>query len=360
MCVWGLCFYLINLFYNEIKYFNITTTAQPIMSSISGISNISSISKLNGNSNKPTTLLPISILLNLQKILKKSIFSRKFYQEINDKVLSKSSTVDQNLYFICYFSLLISAILNNKPKILYFLKNQWYKFIQLVKSATGISTTTTATATTTATKEKEENNGGSTSYLEKILNPKPPVYTEGTPSKLAYHLKKINSYLADIRIFNRLTDSIKYMPWIIDEYHAFTNTNSPTSIPKFDRFINLLQSLNCLVLEILENLGWLTDHDWIGTGNNEWWCIETYIWCCRVWGVYLLIEIMEIIRRTPMTKWSNNKQWQINLFKNVIQLPLVLHWSLRDGCLTPFWVGLCGSGASWWNFKDMWLSIDLS
>ena len=59
-----------------------------------------------------------------------------------------------------------------------------------MKSATGISTTTTATATTTATKEKEENNGGSTSYLKKILNPKRPVYTEGTPSKLAYHLKK--------------------------------------------------------------------------------------------------------------------------------------------------------------------------
>ena len=51
-----------------------------------------------------------------------------------------------------------------------------------MKSATGISTT--------ATKEKEENNGGSTSYLKKILNPKRPVYTEGTPSKLAYHLKK--------------------------------------------------------------------------------------------------------------------------------------------------------------------------
>ncbi|CAX42466.1 conserved hypothetical protein [Candida dubliniensis CD36] len=326
------------------------------MSSISGISNISSITKSKAiNNNK--SLLPISILLNVQKILKKSIFSRKFYQEINDKVLSKSSTVDQNLYFICYFTLLISAILNNKPKIIYFLKNQWYKFIQLIKNTTGISSTTTTT-TTTATTEKQETNRIGSSYLDKILNPKPPIYIEGKPSKLAYHLKKINSYLADIRIFNRLTDSIKYMPWIIDEYQSFINING--DIPKFDRFINLLQSLNCLILEILENLGWLTDHDWISTGNNEYWCIETYIWCCRVWGVYLLIEIMEIIRKTPMNKWLNNKQWQINLFKNIIQLPLVLHWSLRNGCLSPFWVGVCGSGASWWNFKDMWMSIDLS
>ncbi|KAL6450298.1 LOW QUALITY PROTEIN: hypothetical protein SBY92_002232 [Candida maltosa Xu316] len=301
--------------------------------SISGISAI-----------KPTSLkrpgsftLPLNILLQLQSLLKRSVFSRKFYQEINDKVLSKSSTVDQNLYFICYFSLLLSAILNNKPKIIYFLKMQWYKLTQFLKS-------TIITNTNNADDEKCS-----------ILNYEKPVLVE-SESKLAGHLKKINSYLADIRIFNRLTDSIKYMPWLIDEYHALTSPSS--SVPKLDRYVNVIQALNCIVLELLENAGWLTDHDWVGTNDNPWWSFETYIWCCRVWGVYLVIEIIEIIRRTPVAKW--NKSWRINLFKNVIQIPLVLHWSLRDGCLTPFWVGVCGSGASWWNFKDMWSSIDLS
>lgn len=76
--------------------------------------------KLPTNSTTLITHLPINFLLKIQRLLKKSILSRKFYQEINDKVLSNSSTVDTNLYFICYFSLLISSILNNKYKILFF------------------------------------------------------------------------------------------------------------------------------------------------------------------------------------------------------------------------------------------------
>jgi hypothetical protein len=251
-----------------------------------------------------------------------------------------------NLYFICYFTLLVSAVLNNKYKILYFLKNQWFKFTQLIKTKTGEQQ---------STEEKPDNKK---TFIEKVLNPSKPVYTEGKPSQLAYNLKKINSYLADIRIFNRLTDSIKYMPWVIDEYHAFTSS-AASPVPKLDRFVNLLQSVNCVVLELLENAGWLTDHDFVSTNDNPWWSFETYIWCCRVWGVYLVIEIVELIRRTPVNKWGD-KAWQINLFKNVIQIPLVLHWSLREGCLSPFWVGVCGLGASWWNFKDMWSSIDLS
>ncbi|KAI3406637.2 hypothetical protein KGF56_000483 [Candida oxycetoniae] len=195
----------------------------------------------------------------------------------------------------------------------------------------------------------------------KILNepkPQPVPESQQKPSQLAFHLKKINSYLADVRIFNRLTDSIKYMPWLIDEYHAWKNPGS-SKVPKLNSFINFIQALNCIVLELFENVGWLTDHDWIGTGDNPYWCTETYIWCCWVWGAYLVIEIAELLRRTPISKWKNSR-WQITLFKNAIQLPLVLHWSLRNGCLTPFWVGVCGCGASWWNFRDMWKSIDLS
>lgn len=289
---------------------------------------------------KTTKTLPLHLLLQLNHLLQKSIFNRKFYQEINDKVLSKTSTVDQNLYFICYFSLLVSSILNNKYQIRDFLRSQHYKLLQLVKGgANKLNIDTSNIKAFNKTK------------------PQPTPESQQQPSNLAYHLKKINLYLADVRIFNRLTDSIKYMPWLIDEYHSWRNPSAAT--PKFDRFINMIQALNCIVLELFENAGWLTEHDWVGTGDNNYWCIETYIWCCRVWGAYLLIEIAEMLRRTPISKWSN-KQWQISLFKNVIQLPLVLHWCLRDGCLTPFWVGLCGSGASWWNFKEMWLSIDLS
>ncbi|KAI5954984.1 hypothetical protein KGF54_001545 [Candida jiufengensis] len=288
---------------------------------------------------RTTFTLPLNIILQLNHLLKKSIFSRNFYQEINDKVLSKSSTVDQNLYFLCYFALLVSSILNNKYNILNFLNKQKYNLLQLLKKFA-----------------KTININTSDVKAFNVNPPQPIPESEQKPSKLAFHLKKINSYLADVRIFNRLTDSIKYMPWLIDEWHGFNNPNAKS--PRLDRFINVIQALNCIVLELFENVGWLTDHDWIGTGDNAYWCIETYIWCCRVWGAYLLIEIIEIIRRAPISEWKT-KSWQINLFKNVIQLPLVLHWCLRDGCLTPFWVGLCGCGASWWNFKDMWSSINL-
>ncbi|PVH15304.1 uncharacterized protein CXQ87_003142 [Candidozyma duobushaemuli] len=284
---------------------------------------------------KTKSPLPLSLLLRLNGLLKKSVFSRKFYQEINDKVLSKSSSVDANLYFICYFTLLLSAILNNKPKIVKFINQQKINVIKLINRNFN-----TSFSTDEAIKEKVSASVDSKTYQ----------------SKLAVHLKAISSYIADVRIFNRLTESIKYMPWIIDEFASMTNPAS--AVPKFDRIINFLQSINCLVLELFEHAGWLTDHNWVGTSDNDGWSMFTYVWCSRVWGAYLVIEVLELLRRTPFAKWDKN--WRLAVFKQAIQLPLVVHWSLYEGCLTPFWVGVCGSGASWWGFRDMWSSIDLS
>lgn len=292
----------------------------------------------------PKYTLPVSVLLRLNTVLRKTLFSRKFYQEINDKVLSKTSTLDSTLYFICYFTLTLSAILNNKPQIKKFIFTQKANLFQVLNK---LSTKTIGLEIVEkkATKETLEKSG------EKAV-----VKTEvEEKSNMAVHLKAISSYILDIRIFNRLTEAIKYMPWIIDEFTAMMNP--ALSVPRLDRIINFAQAINCLILELLENAGWLTDHNWVGTSDNTYWCIETYIWCSRVWGLYLIVEIVELIRRTPSSKW--NKDWRINLFKQLVQVPLVLHWSLYEGCLTPFWVGLCGSGASWWEFKRIWLSIEL-
>ncbi|RLV90274.1 hypothetical protein JA1_004664 [Spathaspora sp. JA1] len=308
--------------------------------SIQAIAPILSMKQQSGSSR--VTSIPLTALLQLQALLKKSLFSRKFYQEINDKVLSKSSTVDTNLYFICYFTLLVSATLNNKPKIIYWLKKQKYNLLQIILKI----------SRTYGVELGQSNN----KFVSQVFSQPPPIYNDKDNSELAVHFKAISSYLADIRIFNRLTEAIKYMPWIIDEFRAYMDPTNTTA--KLDRFVNFAQSLNCLVLELLENAGWITDHNWVGTSDNDWWSFETYIWCSRIWGAYLLIEIIELIRRTPTSKRNTN--WKIELFKQVIQVPLVAHWSLREGCLTPFWVGVCGCGASWWNFKDMWKSIDLS
>lgn len=285
--------------------------------------------------------IPLPSILRLNSLLKKSVFSRNFYQEINDKVLSQSATVDRNLYFICYFTLLLSSILNNKPKIRAFVLSQRNNLIKLLWGSTPAQSEVKKTAT-----------GDVAGPNEEVVT---STATSEDKSNLAVHLKAISSYLSDVRIFNRLTDSIKYMPWIIDEYRALKDPAH--AAPKFDRLINLVQALNCLVLELLENAGWLTDHNWVGTNNNEYWCIETYIWCSRVWGAYLVIEIIELFRRVPVSKWD--KLWKISVFKQLVQVPLVVHWSLYDGCLLPFWVGVCGSCASWWDFKDLWSSLKI-
>lgn len=311
---------------------------------------IASIAPLNLNGKREMKFLPINILLKLNAILKKSVFSKKFYLEINDKVLSKSSTVDANLYFICYFTLLLSSILNNKPKIRQYLLKQKHNLSKVVNSF--------CNNTLGKAPEDSSNKIISKIFLSQDPSLDPPVSNDSDRPvpQLGVHLKSISSYISDVRIFNRLTESIKYMPWIIDEFYAFMNPVS--AVPKFDRFVNLLQSLNCLFLELFEHAGWLTDHNWIGTSDNNYWCLLTYVWCSRIWGVYLIIELIELFRRVPMSKWDKN--WRLSLFKQAVQIPLVVHWSLYEGCLSPFWVGLFGSGASWWNFKDMWLSIDLS
>ncbi|EGV65388.1 hypothetical protein PSN45_002448 [Yamadazyma tenuis] len=279
--------------------------------------------------------IPLGMLLSLNRALKKTILSPKFYQELNDKVLTKASTIDSVLYFTCYFALLVSSILNNKTSIRRSLQDQRLKLVKLVETRFGVSLASSPNK-----------------WLNRLAVEHQLVEK---PSTLGKILKNINTYVADVRIFNRLGDCIKYVPWIAGEFNAFLLPSSDT--PKFTRFINLLQSLNCFVLELLENAGWLTEHDWVATGDNNWWCIFTYIWCCRVWGVYILVEIMELLRRTPVKDW--NRSWKISMFKQVIQMPLVLHWSLYDGCLTPFWVGVCGCGASWWGFRDVMASLQL-
>lgn len=302
--------------------------------------------------------IPLTVLLKLNNQLRvslnKTVFSRKFYSEINDKILAKTATLDANLYFICYFTLLLSSVLNNKQQIRAFVVKQakyllllLNKFsLKLFQKALFKAHATKANPLENEKKQEEKSEIGLASV--ELIN--------SNPSNLAVHLKAISSYIADVRIFNRLTEAIKYMPWIIDEFGALMNP--ALTAPRLDRFVNFAQAINCLVLELFENAGWLTDHNWVGTSDNNYWCIETYIWCSRVWGAYLVIEIIELLRRTPRAK--RGKDWRIAFFTQVVQLPLVVHWSLYDGCLSPFWVGLFGSGASYFGFRNTWKSIDLS
>lgn len=309
---------------------------------------------------KSKATLPLTALLQLncylRRSLQKTIFSRNFYQQVNDKILSNTSTLDANLYFICYFTLLLSSILNNKHRIKTFLVAQKHNLLKVLDKYHLVSfQKSLLKKSTDPSTEKDQS-------INKKVSEKDVVQSEDSgkvavvPSNLAVHLKQISSYISDIRIFHRLTEAIKYMPWIIDE---FTNLMNPTlPVPRLDRLVNFVQAINCLVLELFENFGWLTDHNWIGTTDNNYWCIETYIWSSRVWGAYLLIEIIELLRRTPSSK--RNKEWKIALFTQAIQVPLVAHWSLYDGCLSPFWVGLCGSGASFFGFRNTWKKINLS
>ncbi|KAM9925792.1 hypothetical protein OXX59_003641 [Metschnikowia pulcherrima] len=284
--------------------------------------------------------VPLIALLRLNTALKKSLFSRKFYQEINDKILASTSTLDASLYFICYFTLLLSSVLNNKQRILAFVKGQKENLSRVL-----------------ARFFSQDNQKGTISFdEEKSDAPMEKRTTTAKPSSLAVHLKAVSSYISDVRIFNRLVEAIKYMPWIIDEFAALTNPAS--AVPRLDRLINLGQAINCLILELLENLGWLSDHNWIGTSDNDWWCMEAYIWSSRVWGAYIAVEIIELLRRYPASK--RDKNWRISLFTQAVQLPLVVHWSLYEGCLSPFWVGLCGTGASWFGFQKVLKTINLS
>lgn len=304
---------------------------------------IASIAPMGGDKRS----VPLTTLLRLNRALQKSVFSRKFYQQINDKVLASTATVDANLYFICYFTLLVSSVLKEKPRIRFFLAKSKHHLLRLVQRV----------AATTGTDLRRHRNKS----VARHFSQPPPLWaqyehaSDKPVSPLAVHLSAISSYLSDIRIFNRLTEAIKYMPWIIDEFAAMV---APSAVPRLDRVVNFAQAINCLVLELFENAGWLTDHNWVGTGDNDYWCIETYVWCSRVWGLYLVVEVLELLRRVPVSKWD--ALWRLLLFKQVVQLPLVVHWLLREGCLLPFWVGLFGSGASYWGFRDVWRTVDLS
>lgn len=291
----------------------------------------------------PTKLASV---LRLHALLRKSVLDRGFYQRIGDNILGSPSTIDANLYFVCYLALLASSVLKNKPRILAFSNRQRERFLIWVRHT---FPNLAAFLMSLLGAEKFNTTLSRTPSLVAIGQTR----TSPTVKSTADRLSAVSSYISDVRIFSRLLDFLKYVPWVLETQDAILDPNHSRSF--LDRSVDHVQSTTCFVLDALETVGWITDHDWIATRDNLWWCEFSYVWSSRVWGIYLGAVIFALCRETPSSK--RDRAWRVKVFEQLVQIPLVMHWSLYEGCLSSFWVGVCGVGASYWRFKETWRPV---
>lgn len=92
---------------------------------------------------------------------------------------------------------------------------------------------------------------------------------------------------------------------------------------------------------------------------------KAWLWSCRFWVAHVGLDFWRLyheyqIRRSKVDaveekedkKWLAN--WRKEMLVNTGFAPLTLHWSLENGLLGDFGVGVCGSVAAISSLRVLW------
>lgn len=175
--------------------------------------------------------------------------------------------------------------------------------------------------------------------LIKLRNPKYARFTKRLVT-ISSKLKLLSTYISDVRIFNRMWAAIPLMSWLLSTFKKIHTE----SYSRYDKVLDFVQVTSCLVLQIFENVGFVGDHHF--TTQSDKLSLWFNIWCCKLWLLYVVSDIAKVLTRDKIDKNA--------LLSNLGNLPLTVHWSLVDGCLTPLQVGLFGTMSSCFNTIQYW------
>lgn len=59
-------------------------------------------------------------------------------------------------------------------------------------------------------------------------------------------------------------------------------------------------------------------------------------------------------KETVEGKVEDEKLWRRDLVSNLAYAPLTVHWSLEEGLLGDFWIGVLGTVAGAAGFAELW------
>jgi hypothetical protein len=195
--------------------------------------------------------------------------------------------------------------------------------------------------------------------------------------------KALAEVISDFRIFVRLWGVLGLYTWARGTYRDPLPQDAGRK-EKALRALTWAAIASCVGFQVLENgaylssKGVLTASSWTGevgkARENRWW-----LWSSRFWAVYVGVELVrlgveryykaapsteghgdgekedKILRRKALKKEKlEHWLWWKDLASNVAYAPMTVHWSLEQGLLSDWGVGVCGMVAGGALLADAW------
>ncbi|ODQ81662.1 hypothetical protein BABINDRAFT_109890 [Babjeviella inositovora NRRL Y-12698] len=268
---------------------------------------------------------PVFKLLRSVRYLIKLLSSKQFYLNV-DHIFRDPTGLDYTLSFLAYSMMFVSQVILNKS---YIKKTVLQGYRNVAKAVSN------DTKDATPPKEATQEDAPATDVSSKQI-------------VLATKLQLVSSYVSDIRIFNRMWACIPMIPWGVD---LIKESNTlPWSNP--DRLINYAQVFNGIVLQFLENVGFVGDHSF--TTQSESFSLWANLWCGRLWAAYVVLDIVQLAK-VP-TK-QRDRRWVNTLVYQLANVPLTIHWSLEEGLINRTLVGFFGALGAFYKVRDFWGAV---
>lgn len=169
------------------------------------------------------------------------------------------------------------------------------------------------------------------------------------PTRLADRLKTLYGLTSDVRTFVRLWQSLDYVEWAVASLQGEQEPDTTL------RYVDYLQLFACIWYQILENIAYLGSHGVLSMTTKT----ENRLWSvsCICWAIHVQLDFVKIFRRRALSRDEINQRWYMELVKNIAYVPLSVHWSLEEGCLPDFIVGLFGTYTTYVSAIPAWKSL---
>ncbi|KAE8450945.1 hypothetical protein EG329_005385 [Mollisiaceae sp. DMI_Dod_QoI] len=252
------------------------------------------------------------------------------------KIFSTSRGTDTLLLTICYTSLLASNLLSRIS-----LSRIERLSRQLIESAISLPPNTTVFIDTSAI----------------------------PPSRLlitSQRLKALSELISDFRIFTRLWGLLGIWKW---GKSVLLNLQEEGDKDLTAKRIEAAQVVVNVAYQYLENGAYLSSKGILNWSKEQ--QGKAWVWSSRFWMMHVGLDFWRLGREW-MLRRSKGKgkvvdggvtnvgeeewkvKWRREMVVNMAYAPLTIHWSLEEGLVNEFWVGLLGSIAGITGSRELW------
>ncbi|KAI9741994.1 MAG: hypothetical protein M1834_000383 [Cirrosporium novae-zelandiae] len=188
------------------------------------------------------------------------------------------------------------------------------------------------------------------------------IITSSPHSNALLHASKTLRALADMisdhRNFRRLFGLLGIYSWAVSTYRYPPKDRVLKSISWIQVFANVLY-------QYLENAAYLTRWNVVKLSKAQ--TSSYWLWSSRWWMLHVVLDIGRLLRErqlrareegtsekdVSLTEQENARWWK-EWWVNIAYLPLTVHWSLEEGCVSEDAVGALGSVAGILGFRQAW------